>query len=150
MNNSKVVQFIAGLALAFSIEILVMSIAVAVSGASSIPVFLIFEAFGLAISCSIMGAVFSSDKLTFLTQGILTFIFSYSAVILFSFMFHWYELSDGYLSGKRYFIVLTILFTVFYSLTMTLRGIYLYRTKKKLNEKLIEYKRKANSEEDIV
>lgn len=149
MNNSKINQFFTGLAISFTIEILVMSLAVAFIGSGSIPVYMIFEGFGLAVCCAVIGAIFSSDKLSNVTQVIVTFIFSYTAVILFSLMFHWYNLSDGFFQGKWYFILLTLLFTVFYVLTTVISGIYQYRMKKNMNKKLAEYKMRANSEESM-
>ncbi len=140
MSKRAIISFFAGLVISYTIEILVMTFAVVLAGQESIPVFMIVEAFGLAACCSLIGAVFSSDKLSFLLQAALTYIFSFVVIILFSFMFKWYDLGHGMFKGKSFFVIIIGLFTIGYILILLIRWVIQKKRMKLMNAKLTEYK----------
>jgi hypothetical protein len=145
MKIKAITHFLIGIVISFTIEIVVMTIAVLIAGGVAIPVSMIWQAFALAISCSIVGTIFSSDKLSFLLQAIFTYVFSLTTVLLFSFLFHWESMSDGIFTGISYFVIIIGLFTTGYSVTMLLTFILQNKKKKIMNEKLAEFKEKSKS-----
>lgn len=145
MKIKAISHFLIGIVISFTIEILVMTIAVLIAGGDAIPVSMIWQAFALAFSCSIVGTIFSSDKLSFLLQAIFTYVFSLTTVLLFSFLFHWESMSDGIFTGISYFVIIIGLFTTGYSVTMLLTFILQNKKKKIMNEKLAEFKEKSKS-----
>lgn len=145
MKNRAISHFLIGIVISFTIEIVVMTTAVLMAGGDTIPVSMIWQAFALAISCSIVGTIFSSDKLSFLLQAIFTYAFSLTTVLLFSFLFRWDSMSDGIFTGISYFVIIIGLFTTGYSVTMLLTFILQNKKKKIMNEKLAEFKEKSKS-----
>ncbi len=144
MNKKSLINFLIGLVVSYTIEILVMTITIAFSGRDSIPVFMIIEAFGLAACCAFIGAVFSSDKLNYYLQVILTYIFSFIVIILFSFMFRWYDMGHGMFKGRSFFVIIISLFTFGYILILLLKEVIQRKRVKLINEKLAEYKEKES------
>ena len=53
-----VLNFFAGLVISYTIEILVMTLAVILTGGASVPVFMLMEGFALAACCSLIGVFF--------------------------------------------------------------------------------------------
>ncbi len=144
MKKRAISHFFMGTVLAFSIEILVMTFAVLLEGGESMPVIMNVEAFALAVCCSVIGTVFNSNRLSFLVQAVLTYVFSLATVLLFAFMFHWESMGHGFFAGKSLIILVIVLFTVGYSVTMTVTFFTQKRKQKRMNEKLAEYQKKSN------
>ncbi|GEM_PF-1275089 len=140
MNKRIIINFFVALVISYTIEILVMALTVVLTGGDSIPVSMIAEAFGLAVCCSVIGAVFSADRLSFLLQAVLTYVFSFLVIIIFSFMFRWYDLGEGILKGKSFFAIILGLFTVGYVLVLCIKGAIQKKNMKLMNEKLTKYK----------
>jgi len=140
MKFRSVSHFMIGVVISFTIEILVMTLAVVMTGSDTILVSMIGQAFLLSICCALVGAVCSADRLSFLLQAVLTYIFALSTVLLFSWMFKWNSLNDGIFKGKSFFVILFVLFTLCYSITMLFTWVYQKKKKKLLNDKLTEYK----------
>ena len=140
MKNKSSLHFMIGIFFPFTIEILVMALAVVMTGGNTIPVSMIGQAFALAVSCALIGVVCSTDRLSFLLQAVFTYIFALATVLLFSLLFHWNHLGEGLLKGNSFFVVLFVLFTLSYSVTMSITWGYQKRKKKLMNDKLAEYK----------
>ena len=135
-----VCNFFAGLVISYTIEVLVMTLAVILTGEASVPVFMLMEGFALAACCSLIGAFFSADRLSFPLQAVLTYISSFAVIMIFSFMFKWYELGPDILNGKSFFGVIIGLFTAGYIITMLIRRSLQKKSMIRMNEKLMEYK----------
>ncbi len=149
MKKRVLSHFITGIMISFTIEILVMTLAVLFAGGDSLPVSMICQAFALAACCSVIGTIFSSDKLSFRMQVIFTYVFSLITVLFFSYTFHWEGMGDGIFTGTSFLVIIITLFTVGYSITMTITWLSHKKMKKRMNDKLTEYKQKARiSEED--
>ncbi len=140
MKKRMLSHFIIGIVTSFTIEILVMTLAVAMAGSDTIPVSMIGQAFALAISCSLIGAVFSADRLNLILQTVFTYIFSLATVLLFSLMFQWNSMGEGIFNGKSFFAIMVGLFTLGYIITMAFTWEYQKKKNKLMNEKLAEYK----------
>jgi len=143
MKIRRISHFLIGVVISFSIEILVMTLAVATTGSETILVSMIGQAFLLAICCALVGAICCADRLSFLLQAVLTYIFALATVLLFSWMFHWNNLSDGIFKGRSFFVLLFVLFTLSYTVTMLFTWIYQKKKKKLMNDKLAKYKETA-------
>ncbi len=137
-----VINFFAGLVISYTIEVLVMTLAVILTGESSVPVFMLMEGFALAVCCSLIGAFFSADRLGFLLQAVLTYISSFAVIMIFCFMFKWYDMGPDILRGKSFFGIIIGLFTAGYIITMLIRMSFQKKSMKQMNEKLMEYKEK--------
>lgn len=136
-------HFIIGIMISFTIEILVMTSAVLFAGGDTLPVIMNCQAFGLAICCSVIGTIFRSDKLSFKLQVIFTYVFSLITVLVFSYTFHWDGMGGGIFTGTSFLVIIIVLFTVGYSVTMAITWLYQQKMKKRLNDKLAEYQQKA-------
>lgn len=140
MKNKSGLHFMIGIFFSFTIEILVMTLSVVMTGGDEVPVSLIGQAFALAVSCALIGVVCCTDRLSFLLQAVFTYIFALATVLLFSLMFHWNNMGEGILKGNSFFVVLFVLFTLSYSVTMSITWVYQKKKKKLMNDKLAEYK----------
>ncbi|WMJ89314.1 DUF3021 family protein [Anaerocolumna sp. MB42-C2] len=146
MYKKILLNFLFGLVISYTIEILVMAVAVILSGLDSIPVFMIIEAFGLAACCSFIGAVFSSNRLNYYLQVVLTYIFTFIVIISFSLMFRWYDNGQGIFGGKSFFIIIISLFTTGYIIILLIKGVIQRKRVKLMNTKLAEYKENKEKE----
>ena len=140
MKNRSSLHFVIGILFSFTIEILVMTFSVVMTGDEMIPVSLIGQAFALAVSCALIGLVCCTDRLSFLLQAVFTYIFALATVLIFSLMFHWNNMGEGILKGNSFFVVLFVLFTLSYIVTMSITWVYQQKKKKLMNDKLAEYK----------
>ncbi|WFR55890.1 DUF3021 family protein [Anaerocolumna sp. AGMB13025] len=144
MKNRILINFFAGLVISYTIEVLVICIAVILDGKQVMPVAILLEAFGLAACCSLIGAVFSSEKLSFLVQVSVSYLFAFLVIVIFLLGFKWYDLGEGLLKGKSMFALVIGLFTFFYLIIVLLRLYFQKKKMKLLNEKLTEYKENIN------
>lgn len=135
-----VINFFTGLVISYTIEVLVMTLAVMLTGGASVPVFMLIEGFAMAACCSLIGAFFSADRLGFLLQAVLTYISSFAVIMIFSYMFKWYELGPDIINGKSFFGVIIGLFTTGYIIIILIRTLLQKKSMKQMNEKLMEYK----------
>jgi hypothetical protein len=136
----SIIHLLIGIVISFTIEILVMTIAVVITGGTTLPVSLIMQGFALAVCCSLIGTIFSSERLDFRIQTVLTYMFSLFILLLFTVMFRWYESGSGILQGKSFFGLVILLFTIGYGATMFLRWKQQKRNTKIFNEKLLDFK----------
>ncbi len=143
-----VLNFFAGLVISYTIEVLVMTLAIILTGEASVPVFMLIEGFALAVCCSLIGVLFSADRLSFLLQAVLAYISSFAVIMIFSFMFKWYELGPDILNGKSFFGVIIGLFTAGYIITMLIKMSLQKKSMKRMNEKLMEYKENNNKRKE--
>lgn len=144
MKNRILINFFAGLVISYTIEVLVICIAVILDGKQVMPVAILLEAFGLAACCSLIGAVFSSEKLSFLVQVSVSYLFAFLVIVIFLLGFKWYDLGEGIFKGKSMFALVIGLFTFFYLIIVLLRLYFQKKKMKLLNEKLTEYKENIN------
>lgn len=144
MKNRILINFFAGLVISYTIEVLVICIAVILDGEQAMPVAILLEAFGLAACCSLIGAVFSSEKLSFLVQVSVSYLFAFLVIVIFLLGFKWYDLGEGILKGKSLFALVIGLFTFFYIIIVLLRLFFQKKKMKLMNEKLTEYKENNN------
>jgi hypothetical protein len=144
MKSRVFINFFMGLVISYTIEVLIISLAVILDGKHVIPAAILIEAFGLAACCSLIGAVFSSEKLNFLVQVTLSYIFAFLVIVFFCLGFKWYDYGDGIFKGRSLFALVIGLFTFFYMVIVLLR-LFLQKKKMKfMNEKLTEYKENNN------
>ncbi|MFU0828820.1 MAG: DUF3021 domain-containing protein [Lachnoclostridium sp.] len=147
MKKKVVINFLAGLVISYTIEVLVMTVSVIIAGSHNVPVYMLMEGFALAACCSLIGAVFTSDRLSFLMQSLLTYFSVLAIIIIFSIMCRWYDNEPEELKGKSFFIVIISLFTIIYILIIGIRLALQKKDTKLMNEKLTEYKEKNKRKE---
>lgn len=140
MNKRTGINFLAGLVISYTIEVLVMTLTVIITGGKSVPVYILLEGFGLAVCTSLIGAVFSADRLSFWFQAVLTYIFTFAVILIFFFMFKWYDTGHGIFNGKSLFVVIIGLFTVMYIIIILIRSVVQKKSTELMNAKLTEYK----------
>lgn len=138
----RIIYVLLGIVISFTIAILVMTLAVILTGGSTLPVSLIMQGFALSVCCTLIGTIFSSERLGFMIQAVLTYIFSLFILLLFTVMFRWYESGEGILHGKSFFGVIILLFTLGYGASMFIRRYQQKRDTKVFNDKLLDYKEK--------
>ena len=146
MYKKLISNFLFGLVISYTIEMLVMAIAIILSGLDFIPALMIVEAFGLAACCSFIGAVLASNRLNYYLQVVLTYIFTFILIISFSLKFRWYDNGQGILGGKSFFIIIISLFTTGYIIILLIKGAIQRKKVKLMNTKLAEYKKNKEKE----
>jgi hypothetical protein len=140
MKKRMASHFFIGIVISFTIEILVMAFATALGGQGTIAVSLIGQAFALSICCALVGTICSADRLSFFMQAVFTYILALATVLLFSFVFDWGNMGEGIFNGNSFIVMLIILFTISYSITMLFTWVYQKKKKKLMNDKLAKYK----------
>lgn len=148
MKKRAIAHFMNGIMISFTIEMIVITLAVLVGGGDSLPVSLICQVFGLAVSCAVIGTIFYSDKLSFRMQTVFTYIFTLITVLAFAYTFQWEGMGDGLFTGTSFLVIIISLFTVGYSLTMTFIWLYQKKMKKQLNDKLTEFQQELRIKEE--
>ena len=147
MKKRAIAHFMNGIMISFTIEVIVITLAVLVGGGDSLPISLICQVFGLAISCAVIGTIFYSDKLSFRMQTVFTYIFTLITVLAFAYTFQWEGMGDGLFAGTSFLLIIITLFTIGYSITLTITWFYQKKMKKRMNDKLTEFQQKSRNEE---
>jgi hypothetical protein len=134
----KIYRFFLGLGISFSVSVIAITIATGLNGGESIQAVMIYECLGLASCSALAGAVFSSEKLDFKWQLLLTYISVLGVLILFANIFKWYDL-EGNWTVYSFFTLLIGLYTVCFLVTAGILAMVRKRKDSKLNRKLKEY-----------
>ena len=91
MKNNKIKYFFLGIMIAFSISVIIISAVMTIASDSGmVPVSLIWQALLLSALCSLINLVYQSEKIKFVWQSIIAYVFTTVTIMSCSMIFDWY------------------------------------------------------------
>lgn len=142
MKNNKIKYFFLGIMIAFSISVIIISAVMTIASDSGmVPVSLIWQALLLSALCSLINLVYQSEKIKFVWQSIIAYVFTTVTIMSCSMIFDWYPFD-----GLRTVLISFLLYSICYLITWIIIWKVTKAKEKELNKKLMEYKQKNSVE----
>jgi hypothetical protein len=142
MKKKLLMDFFLGILISFTISALFITSVYTFSGESTIPVHLIWQSLGLSTLCSLINLIYRMDNLSFLLQSILGYFLTTATIMTYGVLFGWYKFWD-YNSKKTLLpLILFLICSLFYFFTWLIIWQVNKAKKRKMNNKLKEYKQK--------
>lgn len=142
MKKELLSDFLLGILISFTISALFITIVYSFSENRAIPVLLIWQSLGLSIVCSLINLVYRMENIEFLSQSILGYLLTTSALMICGFLFGWYNFFRDFFNKPVIIFISFLIYSIFYLFTWLIIWQANKAKKRKMNDKLREYKRK--------
>ena len=136
-------DFFLGILISFTISILFITTVYTFSeGSGSIPVLLVWQSLVLSMSCSLINLVYRMENIRFLTQSIVGYLLTTATIMTCGFLFGWYKFWGNNFKRPVVILVSFLIYSIFYLFTWIIIWQANKAKKRKMNDKLREYKQK--------
>lgn len=142
MKKKMLSDFFLGILISFTFATLFVTTIYTFSADSTIPVLLIWQALGLSTLCSLINLIYRLENLTFLSQSILGYLLTTATIMICGFLYGWYNFWDNNYKKSVVIIVSFLAYSLFYLFTWIMIWQVNKAKKRKMNDKLREYKKK--------
>jgi type VI protein secretion system component VasK len=142
MLKKMLSDFFLGILISFTISVLIITMVYTFHEGSNIPVLLIWQSLGLSTLCSLINLVYRMEKLSFLLQSLLGYILTTLTIVFCGMQFDWYDLGGTNYNKPIVIIISFFIYSLFYLFTWIIIWQSNKAKKRKMNNKLKEYKQK--------
>lgn len=136
-------DFFLGILISFTVSVLFITMVYTFSaGSGSISVLLIWQSLVLSMSCSLINLVYRMENVRFLTQSILGYLLTTATIMICGFLFGWYNFWGNNFKRPVVILISFLVYSIFYLFTWIIIWQANKAKKRKMNDKLREYKQK--------